>query len=97
MENLAELLVLCINKKETETLTRCLQIYVTLDKVGDAEKLVRRKIIGPALENIIVEGNLQNDPFGLQGIYLKLLNFLNSNIKLLLDVTSVHDRFAIAA
>lgn len=95
MDNIAELLTTCVNKRETEQLKRCLQIYVTLDKIKEAEILARIRIIGPALESIIVEKNLQNEPLGLHGIYQRLLNFLHTEMHQLLIVTTGQDRFPI--
>ncbi|XP_043272378.1 conserved oligomeric Golgi complex subunit 2 [Venturia canescens] len=92
MESLSELLITCVNKRETEQLKRCLQIYVTLDKIKEAEILARIRIVGPALESIIMEKNLQNEPSGLHGIYQRLINFLNTEMHQLLVVTTGQDR-----
>jgi hypothetical protein len=68
-------------------LIRCLRIYINLDKVTDAEEVVRKKIIVPAVENIISEYSFQNDPLGLNGIYKKLEKVLDTSLNELLELT----------
>lgn len=90
--SLSALLVAYITQKESASLIRCLRIFVSLDKVMDAEEVVRKKIVAPAVENIISEYSLQNDPQGLKGIYQKLEIVLESTLKELLDLTLNPDR-----
>ena len=85
--NLSLLLVSYINQKDTVSLMRCLRIYVSLDNVRCAEEVVRKKIVAPALENIISDYNFQNDPMELKGVYSKLENILDRTLKELLDLT----------
>ncbi|OXU29997.1 hypothetical protein TSAR_008943 [Trichomalopsis sarcophagae] len=93
--SLSALLVAYITKKESASLIRCLRIYVSLDKVTDAEDVVRKKIVVPAVENIISEYSLQNDSQGLKGTYQKLENVLDSTLKELLDLTLNPDRISV--
>ena len=76
-----------LRDKDSEGMTRCLRIYVTLDKISDVESLFRREIISPALHDIISETSLQSDPRGLQGVYSKILNFIDTDMEHLLKLT----------
>ncbi|XP_014216039.1 conserved oligomeric Golgi complex subunit 2 [Copidosoma floridanum] len=93
--NLNALLIAYVNRNETANLIRCLRIYVSLDKVPDAEEVVRKKIVVPAVENIISEHSFQNDPLGLKGTYQKLESVLDSTLKELLDATSENERTSV--
>lgn len=92
IKNLNSLLITYINQKESASLIRCLRIYVSLDKVVDAEQLVKKKIVVPAVENIISEYSFQNDPQELKGVYHRLENVLDEQLKNLLDLTLNPDR-----
>lgn len=59
-----------------DKLARCLRIYMSLDKIKEAEDLVRSKIVAPAIEDVVVEKNIYNEPLGLKGLYDKLLDVL---------------------
>ncbi|OXU21645.1 hypothetical protein TSAR_007225 [Trichomalopsis sarcophagae] len=63
--------------------------------VTDSEEVVRNKIVVPAVQNIISEYSLQNDPQGLKGTYQKLENVLDSTLKELLDLTLNPDRISV--
>ncbi|XP_015120284.1 conserved oligomeric Golgi complex subunit 2 [Diachasma alloeum] len=67
-------------------LGRCLRVYLSLGRVGEAEDLVRRRIVGPAVEDVIVEKNIYNEPRGLQGLYDKLLEVLSGGMKGLIAI-----------
>ncbi|KAL0127418.1 hypothetical protein PUN28_005604 [Cardiocondyla obscurior] len=84
---LNELFLACIHEKNSNLAIRCLRIYLTLDKITNAEELVRYELVRPLIYNIINEENLQTDPLGLQSIYHRLLNILNVELKQLLDIT----------
>lgn len=90
--SLSSLLVAYISRNETALLVRCLRIYVSLDKILDAEEVVRKKIVVPAVENIISEHSFQNDPLGLKGTYQKLEKVLENTLKELLELTLHPDR-----
>ncbi|KAJ8684177.1 hypothetical protein QAD02_019969 [Eretmocerus hayati] len=87
LDSLNTLLAKYINEKQTASLTRCLKIYVSLEKIKDAEDLVRRKIVVPVVENIISEYSFNEDPLGLVGIYQKLEIILDDTLKELLEIT----------
>ncbi|KAJ9579162.1 hypothetical protein L9F63_024732 [Diploptera punctata] len=76
-----------LRNKDNEGMTRCLRIYVTLDKISDVESLFRREVISPALHDIISEASLQSDPRGLQGVYARILGFIDSHMTHLLKLT----------
>lgn len=98
MENLYlnclnELFLACIHEKNSNLAIRCLRIYLTLDKIINAEELVRHELVRPLIYNVINEENLQTDPLGLQSIYHRLLNILNVELKQLLDITLHPERY----
>lgn len=95
MTHLNEFFLACIQEQNSVLLIRCLGIYVTLDKICDAENLVRKEIISPLIYNIINIENLQTDLLGLQNIYSKLLTILNVELKQLLDITLHPNRYVI--
>ncbi|XP_053981638.1 conserved oligomeric Golgi complex subunit 2 isoform X1 [Hylaeus volcanicus] len=95
MTHLNEFFFACIQEKNSALLIRCLRIYVMLDKIRDAEDLVRKEIVGPLIDNVINIENLQIDLLGLQSIYNRLLNILNIELKQLLDITLHSDKVSI--
>ncbi|XP_058802585.1 conserved oligomeric Golgi complex subunit 2 [Phymastichus coffea] len=94
-KSLSSLLIAYVNRNETASLIRCLRIYVSLDKVADAEEVVRKKIVVPAVENIISEHTFQNDPLGLKGTYQKLEKVLDNILRELLELTLQPDRITV--
>ncbi|XP_043798151.1 conserved oligomeric Golgi complex subunit 2 isoform X2 [Apis laboriosa] len=95
MTHLNEFFLACIQEQNSVLLIRCLGIYVTLDKICDAENLVRKEIISPLIYSIINIENLQTDLLGLQNIYSKLLTILNVELKQLLDITLHPNRLSV--
>lgn len=95
MTHLNEFFLACIQEQNSILLIRCLGIYVTFDKICDAENLVRKEIISPLIYSIINIENLQTDLLGLQNIYSKLLTILNVELKQLLDITLHPNRYVI--
>ncbi|XP_057339274.1 conserved oligomeric Golgi complex subunit 2 [Microplitis mediator] len=93
MNSLDSQLLSCIknNDNNTDNLICCLRIYVTIDKIDEAENLVRKKIVSVLIEDIILEKNINNELLGLQDLYKKLLNILDVELKKLLEVTSHSD------
>ncbi|XP_066594880.1 conserved oligomeric Golgi complex subunit 2 [Prorops nasuta] len=92
ISHLNELFLTSLNNKDTALLTRCLRIYVILDRISIAENLIAKRIIGPLVDDIINEENLQN---GLHNIYQQLLNIISLEMKQLLDITLYADRASI--
>ncbi|XP_011505049.1 PREDICTED: conserved oligomeric Golgi complex subunit 2 [Ceratosolen solmsi marchali] len=93
--HLDTLLVTYVTQKQSASLIRCLRIYVSLDKITDAEEIIRKKIIVPAVENIISEYSFQNDPLGLNGTYKKLEQILDSTLSELLEITQKTNRISV--
>ncbi|EZA51235.1 Conserved oligomeric Golgi complex subunit [Ooceraea biroi] len=92
---LNELFLACIQEKNSNLAIRCLRIYLTLDKIANAEELVRYELVRPLVYNVINEENLQSDPLGLHNIYQRLLDILNVELKQLLDITLYPDRISV--
>lgn len=92
MNNLDDMFISSIKRKQPELLKRCLRIYVTLDKVSDTEHLLQKKLIGPLIEGIVNETTLQSEPQGLQGIYHRLMTVLCEDLAELLTATLYPDR-----
>ncbi len=60
-------------KSSSDVLKRCLRVYATVDRVADAENLVRVRVVRPALEDVVTEKALLDDPLGLAGIFQGIL------------------------
>ena len=95
MTHLNEFFLACVHEKNSALLIRCLGIYVTLDKISDAEDLVRKEIVGPLVHSVINIENLKTDLLGLQNIYNRLLNILDVELKQLLDITLHPNRYVL--
>lgn len=76
----------------SESLERCLRIYITLDACPEAELVFKEDIVAPYMSNIISEQLLQNSPQGLAGIYNKVLNFISLHMTDLLRITQYSDK-----
>lgn len=77
-----------IAQQNTEVLKRCLRIFATVDRVREAEALVRIRVIQPYLEPIITEQFVTNDPLGLQGMFHRVLRVIPEKLSQLLLLTS---------
>lgn len=77
-----------LQEKDSEGMARCLRIYVTLDKIADVESLYRREVVSPVLHDVISENSLQSDPRGLQGVYSRILSFVDTDMEPLLKLTA---------
>lgn len=95
MEHLNEFFLACVQERNSALLIRCLKIYITLDKITDAENLVKTEIVSPLIQGVINIETLQTDLLGLQNIYNRLLNILNVELKQLLDTTLHPDRLSV--
>lgn len=76
-----------LHERDSEGMARCLRIYITLDKIADVESLFRREVISPSLDEVISENSLQSDPRGLEGVYSRILSFIDRNMEQLLKLT----------
>uniref|UniRef100_A0A1B6C3H8 Conserved oligomeric Golgi complex subunit 2 n=1 Tax=Clastoptera arizonana TaxID=38151 RepID=A0A1B6C3H8_9HEMI len=68
-------------------LTRVLGIYVMLERITEAEHLYRKSVVSPAMNNLINEEALASNPRGLSGLYDTLINFVEQDMKVLLQFT----------
>ena len=75
-------------EEKQETLRRCLRIYSTVDRVADAEMLVRYRVISPYLEEVISEKSLSSDPQGLKGVFQRVMKLLSTTLKTLVVLTT---------
>ena len=74
-------------EEKLESLRRCLRVYATVDRVVDAEELVRRKVIAPYLEEVISEKSLNSDPQGLKGVFQRVMKLITNSLKPLIVLT----------
>ncbi|KAJ4444222.1 hypothetical protein ANN_06013 [Periplaneta americana] len=77
-----------LRERDSEGMARCLRIYITLDKTADVEALFRREVVSPALHDVVSESSLQSDPRGLQGVYSRILSFIDTHMDQLLKLTA---------
>ena len=71
----------------TDILKRCLRIYATVDRIQDAEDLLKKNIIEPYLEEIINPDRLHSEPTGLHGICTKILEIIPTKLQLILKLS----------
>uniref|UniRef100_A0A1I8Q1D4 Conserved oligomeric Golgi complex subunit 2 n=1 Tax=Stomoxys calcitrans TaxID=35570 RepID=A0A1I8Q1D4_STOCA len=76
----------------SESLERCLRIYITIDACTMAEMAFKEDIVAPYMSEILTEHNLQQTPQGLAGIYSKVLNFISLHMTDLLRLTQYTDK-----
>lgn len=74
-------------KQQNKSLTNCLRLYVAVDKVSVAHELVRHEIVAPTVGEILKEQSLRDEFSGLNGLYSKVLLFLDKELKYLLNLT----------
>lgn len=77
-----------IQDNDADVLKRCLRIYASVERISDAERLMRSKIIAPYLEDVILSKNLHSDPMGLSGICQNILAIIPDKLDLLLKLTN---------
>nr|CAD7438945.1 unnamed protein product [Timema bartmani] len=81
-----------VRSNNSDVIARCLRIYVSLDKAADVEALFRKEVVAPVLRDVISEDSLNSDPRGVQGVYSRVLAFLETHMKELLELTTQSDR-----
>ena len=74
-------------QEKQDSLRRCLRIYATVDRVSEAEELVRKKVIAPYLEEVISEKSFNSDPQGLKGVFQRVLKLILESLKPLILLT----------
>ena len=77
-----------IQQNDAEVLKRCLRVYASVERIPDAERLLRCKIIAPCLEEVITSKSLHSDPMGLSGICQNILDIIPEKLDLLLKLTN---------
>nr|CAD7256483.1 unnamed protein product [Timema shepardi] len=78
-----------VRVNNSDVIARCLRIYVSLDKAADVEALFRKEVVAPVLRDVISEVSLNSDPRGVQGVYSRVLAFLETHMKELLEIPKV--------
>ena len=68
-------------------LKRFLRVYSTVDRVGVAETLVRKKIVAPQLDEILTDKALAAEPTGLKGLFQKCMRLTETTLRPLVDLT----------
>lgn len=86
VHTLNELLFQFWNDSDEENLLKVLITLTSLDRVNETEMHIRKKAVAPLLQDIINELSLQRSKDGLQGIYERIINLLETKLKLLLTV-----------
>lgn len=76
-----------VQTNNKEVLKRCFRINATVDRIEDAERLVRAKVIAPYLEEIISQQSLHSDPMGLKGVCQRTLKIIPTKLQLLLQLS----------
>lgn len=97
LEKVDKILVCCVDKLFMESLFsydgdrrglfRSLSLYQSLNKLDVAERLYKQKVVSPAMEQLINEDSLRSFPRGLSTLYSKIIHFVNSDMKELLEVS----------
>lgn len=72
------------NKKHLEV---SLRLYSMLNATATAETIYRTEVLKPHLSKLISEQSLQNSPKGLTGIYDQIIEFMESDMKDLLQLS----------
>lgn len=67
--------------------TRCLRMYVDLCQQTKAEIFYREAVVRPAIKSIFTQKNLEKHKQQLCELYQEALNFLNYNMKVVLEVS----------
>nr|CAD7404247.1 unnamed protein product [Timema cristinae] len=78
-----------VSVNNSDVIARCLRIYVSLDKAADVEALFRKEVVAPVLCDVISEVSLNSDPRGVQGVYSRVVAFLEMHMKELLEIPKV--------
>ncbi|KAG7298108.1 hypothetical protein JYU34_018877 [Plutella xylostella] len=87
VQTLNELLFQFWNDSNEDNMLKTLITLASLNRVAETESLIRKKAIAPHLMDIINEPSLQRNKEGLQGLFDKILELLESKLKLFLTVT----------
>lgn len=75
-----------VDENDAEAINRYLRIYASIDRVADAENLIRSHVIAPYLTDVITSKKLHSDPLGLEGICQNILKLVPEKLELLLQI-----------
>ncbi|XP_065222540.1 conserved oligomeric Golgi complex subunit 2 [Planococcus citri] len=76
-------------KHEKKGLVNCLRLYFSLNQINLAHEIVRKEIVSPYFYKMINEEALRNEPSGLEGLFSKILNFIDTDLKYILQLTQL--------
>ncbi|XP_073969645.1 conserved oligomeric Golgi complex subunit 2 isoform X2 [Rhodnius prolixus] len=97
LEKVGHTLVCCVDQLFMESLSTChsdrhglflsLSLYHSLNKLDVAERLYKQTVVSPAMEQLINEDSLRSFPRGLPTLYSKIINFVKTDMKELIEVS----------
>uniref|UniRef100_A0A146M5C5 Conserved oligomeric Golgi complex subunit 2 n=1 Tax=Lygus hesperus TaxID=30085 RepID=A0A146M5C5_LYGHE len=73
-------------------LQQCLSFYHTLNRLDSAENLYRKKIVAPVMQKLINQHSLKSLPGGLPALYGRIIDFIDGEMKILMEVTQKFNR-----
>ncbi|CAH0390679.1 unnamed protein product [Bemisia tabaci] len=74
-------------ESQLDVLKISLNLFVTLGKSDVVENLIRTQIVSPAMDKLISEDSLLSDPCGLEGLYSRVVAFIDNDLKYILQLT----------
>lgn len=80
--------LMAVKHHNKDVLTRCLRMYDNLGKHNEAEKIIRIKIVRPALEGLFNETYLNSCNQDIGKIYTQAIRFIEEDMKVLLEITN---------
>lgn len=76
-----------LKQENAIVVTRCLRMYVDLCQQEKAEIFYREAVVRPTMKNVFTQKNLEKHKQQLWELYKEALNFLNCNMKVVLEVS----------
>lgn len=76
-----------LKREDSTVIIRCLRMYVDLCQQEKAELFYREAVVRPAVKNIFTQKNLERHKQQLCEVYQEALHFLNTDMKILLEVS----------
>ncbi|KAL0275863.1 UNVERIFIED_CONTAM: hypothetical protein PYX00_003587 [Menopon gallinae] len=86
MNILNKLFLDCFKRKQLNDLGRCLRIFAGLDKIKEAEDIVRQEVVQPFLNGLITEQSLQKENDTV--VYDSVIKFIDLELQILLELTT---------
>lgn len=75
----------CVRQEDFAVIVRCLRMYVDLCQQEKAELFYREIVVRPIVKNVFTQKNLERHKQQLSELYQEALNFLNNDMKVLLE------------